>query len=122
MAVSEQIIQVLDKLCEKVGLVIDWSATNVLPQVQILCEKYIHWEISTSIVWIVIGALLMLSAIFVWVWEIVNDWATDGLTFLFILPFGGAGVVIILTQIFDIVRCNVFPEMQIINYINFLIK
>lgn len=122
MAVSEQIIQVLDKLCEKIGFVIDWSATNVLPQVQILCEKYIHWEISTSIVWIVIGALLMLSAIFLSVWEIKNDWVMDGMSLIFSIPFGGVGIIIILAQIFDIVRCNVFPEMQIINYINFLIK
>ena len=30
MTVSEQIIQVLDALCEKFGLVIDWTSENAI--------------------------------------------------------------------------------------------
>lgn len=33
MEVSKQIIEVLDNLCEKFGVVIDWNAKNVLPYV-----------------------------------------------------------------------------------------
>lgn len=31
MTVSDQIINVLDALCEKFGLVIDWTSENVVP-------------------------------------------------------------------------------------------
>lgn len=31
MQVSDQIIQVLDAICDKFGLAVDWTSTNVLP-------------------------------------------------------------------------------------------
>lgn len=41
MQVSNQIIEVLDYLCSKIGITIDWTESNVLPYVQTLLEKYI---------------------------------------------------------------------------------
>ena len=51
MTVSEQIIQVIDALCEKFGIVVDWTNENVFPYLETLCEKLIAYEIATSIVW-----------------------------------------------------------------------
>ena len=31
MTVSEQIIQVIDALCEKFGIAIDWTTQNIIP-------------------------------------------------------------------------------------------
>ena len=42
MKVSEQIIQVLDALCAKLGMAIDWTADNVIPYIEKLCGKYIN--------------------------------------------------------------------------------
>ena len=39
MQVSDQIIQVLDALCEKFGIVINWSGENVIPYLQELIKK-----------------------------------------------------------------------------------
>ena len=50
MTVSEQIIQVIDALCEKFGIVVDWTSESVIPYLEILCTKLIKYEICTSIV------------------------------------------------------------------------
>ena len=54
MTVSEQIIQVLDALGEKMGIAIDWTSQNVLPVAQQICERYIRYEIVMSILWMVL--------------------------------------------------------------------
>jgi hypothetical protein len=43
MDISNEIIEVLDHLSEKFGVVINWSSENVMPYVQELCGKYINW-------------------------------------------------------------------------------
>lgn len=47
--VSDQIIQVLDALCDKFGLAIDWGAQNVLPYAQKLMGKMVSYELWTSV-------------------------------------------------------------------------
>lgn len=39
MMMNQQIIEIFDTLCEKFGVVIDWTSNNVLPQLQILVKK-----------------------------------------------------------------------------------
>ena len=63
MTVSSEIIEVLDYLGEKFGIAIDWTSNNVLPYLQTLADKFIKWEISTSIVWIVIAAFVIVAMI-----------------------------------------------------------
>ena len=41
MTVSEQIIQVVDMLCEKFGMAIDWTGENVIPYIEVLCKKLV---------------------------------------------------------------------------------
>ena len=48
MKVSEQIIEVLDYLCQKIGVVVDWTAENVMPALTTLTEKYISYELVMS--------------------------------------------------------------------------
>lgn len=42
MNVSEQIIQVIDNLAQKFGIVIDWTDENIVPIFQQLADKYIR--------------------------------------------------------------------------------
>lgn len=125
---SEGIIKVLDALAEKFGLVIDWTSSNVIPYLQQLCGKYINYEITTSIVWIVLGLLLYITGIICY--KIVHnhkDWGVEhystvpddcfGRIFIY---FGVAAIfiisiIIIITQVFDIVTCFTFPEKMIID-------
>lgn len=54
MTISNEIIEVLEYLCAKIGLTIDWTGDNVIPYVTQLCEKFVKWEAYTSIAWITI--------------------------------------------------------------------
>ena len=61
MKVSEQIIEVLNALCEKLGIAFDWTAANVLPYIQDLCGRVVAYSIAksiASIVFFIIGILI----------------------------------------------------------------
>ena len=113
---SSQFIEVFDYLCKKFGIAIDWSSENVLPYIQSICEKYIKWEISTSIVWLIIGIILIIIGILFIMVDAKNDWDLVGPTVIGVF-FLIVGCPILFIQIFDIIKCNVFPELQIIEYI-----
>ena len=60
MEVSEQVIKVLDAVCDKFGIVIDWTSNNVVPYIQQLGNKIITYDICISIMWLVIGSVMTL--------------------------------------------------------------
>lgn len=125
---SEEIIKILDALAEKFGLAIDWTSSNVIPYLQLLCSKYINYEIVTSIVWMIVSLIIIISTI-IFIKLIYKHegfgiiYSYDGddpslrylcmilciAIILFSLGFG------VLEQVFDIVTCNTFPEKMIID-------
>lgn len=127
--ISEEIIKVMDYLGEKIGVAVDWTSKDVLPLLQEICAKYISWEIATSIVWIILGTLLFLIGL-VSICKFIkyvdkNDWLSEAivgfmlvLVIVCILP----SLLIIIVQIFDILKCNYLPELQIYQYISKLIR
>jgi len=64
MTVSEQIIQVLDALGERIGIAVDWTSQNVMPVAQQICERYIRYEIIMSILWIIFNAAIIVGLVF----------------------------------------------------------
>lgn len=136
MTVSEQIIQVIDALCSKLGIAIDWTSEHIIPYIEVLCEKLITYKIATSIVWIVIMALLSAGSIIaakklapVFKRRIEesscrdNDWyigaafAIIGLVIINLTVF-----IVVVVQVMNIIQCVTFPEMYIVEYINTLIQ
>ena len=124
MTVSSEIIEVLDYLGEKFGIAIDWTSNNVLPYLQTLADKFIKWEISTSIVWIIIAAFVMVAMIVLMnlkgVREINEE--TDGMLWIPIIVLILATFIIICVQIFDIVECNLFPEKALYDFIKVMLN
>lgn len=124
MTVSDQIIQVLDALCLRFGMAIDWTSENVIPYLTTLCTKLISWEIWSSVAWIGIMVVLSIISIIIvakcgiFTSEFTLEW--DILAFLaqcaFLSLWVGA-VFCIGAQIFDIIKCNTFPEMFVFEYI-----
>lgn len=57
MEISEQVITIFDDIGERLGIAIDWSQENVLPYLQELFEKYINFEIASSIMRIALFSL-----------------------------------------------------------------
>lgn len=117
MTVSGEIIKILEYLCDKIGLTIDWTSNNVLPYLEQLCGKFIKWEISTSIMWIVI---MFISTIAAFAFSKIAK--LDGFekgVFWFIALIS---IIVVGVQAFDIIQCCTFPEKAIYDYINFYLN
>ena len=132
MNVSEQIINVIDNLCQKFGIVIDWTSENIIPYLEVLCGKFIKWEIATSIFWMVFFGLLTLIPFFIarffgkkWNEDesaysdyeapAIVCWVIAAICFVvFILGIG--------VQSYDIIEAITFPEKTIYDYISCLIS
>lgn len=116
MNMSDQIIQVLNYLCDKIGFTIDWTADNVWPHVETLFQKFITWEISTSWMWIgIMVALVLLALIPAIIIHNTCDWGRIEwflFTFLVVIALGVIGV-----QVYDIITCYTFPEKVIYEYL-----
>lgn len=121
MTVSAQIIEVLNDLCLKFGLAIDWSQENVLPYLEELAGKYITWEVATSTMWIVIGAILVVGGLICFVTDIKWSWAGGFVAFMgcFVIV---AGMCVVGDQIYDILTCKYFPEKQLWEYVSGLMR
>jgi hypothetical protein len=137
MTVSEQIIQVIDALCEKFGIAVNWTSENVIPYVETLCKKLVAYEIGTSIAWMVIMVSLSIGSIIAtkkfyptfkkgleeeedsWDcgWTITTTFAIIGLVGLNL-----ATIIVVGCQTMDIIKCATFPEMYIFEYISELIQ
>lgn len=115
MTISSQIIEVLNDLCMKFGMAIDWSQENVMPYLQELAGKYISWEVATSWAWIVLGVIAILIGIALLIFECKTN-VDDFLCFIACVFFA-LGAFIVVCQVFDILECKYFPEKAIFEYI-----
>lgn len=120
MSVSSQIIEVLDDLCKKFGLMIDWSQENIIPYLQEISGKYISWEIAMSSAWIIFGIVILVVGIVLIAIERKVDLASAGYIagFIAICAF----IAITMTQVDDIITCKFFPEKQILEYVKHLMQ
>ena len=57
MEISEQVIKVLDAVCDKFGIAIDWTNNNVMPYIEQLGNKIVAYDICMSIMWLVVGCI-----------------------------------------------------------------
>lgn len=121
MSFSSQFIEVLDALCAKFGIVIDWTSQNVIPYLTDLATRLVNYEIWTSVAWIVI-----LGVAFIVIWKLTknarkNDsydneincigaWVVCGIiSFIF--------VTVTCVEIFDIIRALTIPEVVIYGFL-----
>ena len=126
MTPSKQIIEVLNYLGEKIGITIEWTAENIMPYLTELFARFIKWEISTSIVWIVLAVLMIAVAIILFT---KIEWISDEIDCDFAgFVFGCAivitilGIIVIICQTFDIVKACTIPEMTLYKYISDLMS
>ena len=122
MQVSDQIIEVLNYLGEKLGVTIDWTSENVLPYVQTLCGKYINWEIATSVTWLVIGLILIVLAIISFKGARNPNIDDEGFLYMVFVILLILGVIVMFAQVFDIIKCIYIPELKIYEYVKSLMS
>ena len=61
MEVSNQIIEVLEYLSTKMGVVVDWTAENVMPYLRDLTERMISYQIVNESIQMGFSAFLMIG-------------------------------------------------------------
>ena len=133
MTFSKEIIDVLDYLCKKFGIAIDWTSENVMPYLEDLCGRYISYEVFTSIAWMVaIPAITLIIAIPLAIlhkkakeveWD--DCYAQTIFAIIFWVLFAAmclASIIVVCTQAFDIIECYTIPEKTILEYLKYLMN
>ncbi len=114
MEFSTEFIKILDYLCEKFGVVIDWSSDNIWPYIETLCNKYINWNIATSIMWIIVGIAFFIIAFFLYVKGNAAVYEDDWACYMVGVGLSAIiGAAIVSKQVYDIITCIYFPEILI---------
>ena len=123
---NNTIIEVLNYLGEKFNIAIDWTSENVVPYIQELFNKFIQWEISTSIAWIIISVAVTAT---LWIGFIISSYisrhtpgrctADDVADILCIISciVSVIAIIVVCFQTFDIIECKTFPEKALFDYI-----
>ena len=125
---GDEVVKVLNALCEKFGIAMDWSSQNIVPYIQLLSKRCINYEIGTSIMWLVIGIVMIFIGIalvkhFLLNRKIIKDVA-DGYCdiddfaaiciHITVICFA-FGTYLIIQETYDIITCFTFPEKIIFN-------
>ncbi len=128
MVFSQEIINVLDYLCRKFGIAIDWTSENVMPYLEDLCGRYIEYEVYTSIAWCVVLAAIVAVVGLVWaIGSIVDRFSLSSsdipevFSVLF-FAFLAIGFTVWAVQAFDIIECYTIPEKTILEYLKYLMN
>lgn len=131
---SGEIITVLDELCRRFGIVIDWSSQNVVPQLEVLVQKAVAYEYWTSVMWLVFGSILIvigLAIAIIGVRHTIKDakehWGYyDPDIYLayafFAIAFLLVGTPIIIFQVTDMIACQTFPEKVVLDMLKEYLK
>ena len=139
MEISEQVIKVLDAVCDKFGIAIDWTNNNVMPYIEQLGNKIVAYDICMSIMWLIIGCTIPLTGA-IFIKKFLNEkkleaedksndyYFTDGSLngaedcYFVIGILLVVAIVIGIANIQSIIQGIVFPEKTIIEFITQYIK
>lgn len=117
---SSEVIKILDDLCARFGIAIDWTSENVIPQFEIIAEKLVKYECATSIMWLVFGVILIAVGVSLIIADVRLDW--EGFGFAIGISMMVIGIVVAIYQITDIIACNTFPEKVLMDYLKNYMK
>lgn len=128
MVFSQEIINVLDYLCRKFGIVIDWTSENIMPYLEDLCGRYIEYEIYTSVAYCVILAAIVVVVGLVWAIGSIVDRFSRSVSDIpeifrvLFFVFLAIGFIVWGVQAFDIIECYTIPEKTILEYLKYLMN
>lgn len=121
---DSQIISVLNALCDKIGIAVDWTAENIGPQIEMLLEQYARYLTASSVVGLVASVIVLLIGVLsgcILYRSIQNDgFAVDGyddftglgwlLLVLCIIGiiFGLAGLIVTIKAL---IKCLTIPQI-----------
>lgn len=123
---STEIIKILDAICDKFGLAIDWTSQNVMPYVEQLCEHIIRYELISSSIYMVLLLIPIIALITFCIYEFKKAsqcydyceafdkqmYATLAMILSFLL------ILVFVFQLNDVITALTFPEKTIIEFIS----
>lgn len=128
---NEELINTLTELAKKFGVAIDWTSQNALPYVQELASRIVKFEVATSILWMIVGAVFVIS--YHWwmpfikylagkekedpydMYDFYKWLATAGMIITMII-----GGLIIGQQAYDLIQCAILPETVVLRYLRLI--
>ena len=119
MTVSNQIIAVLDAICEKFGIVIDWTASNIMPYLQDLCKRIVTYEIATSAAWIILQVVIVVLAFYIRnkkikpLAEADDDDCCLVIATTICIVIAIIATIVICVQVADIIKALTIPEITV---------
>ena len=114
---ENKVVEVIDALCDKFGIAVDWTSENIFPYLQDLMERFVKYTIlknSLSIFFVVLITLLSFNF-----YKKRRGSNTDSEIFggiVFFLCFSGF-LFIVPTCSFEIITAITIPEKIIIETI-----
>lgn len=132
---SQQFIEVLDAICDKIGVAIDWTADNCLPQVLSVLHRYRTYIIIRHSLIALIGLILIITGTFFIVKIIKQRIRKSGCFYsskyeqicdaAYALLFVSAamimvGIDFVIDSIGTILEWSIVPEIQYLNLIKHL--
>ena len=126
--VSNKIIEVLNEICNKFGLAIDWTSKNVQPYLQELMTKCVAYKFATSIMWLIfgilafaIGSVLAKMAVGSWKKYQKEPYTCYDTNCFFQTVASGilltVGIVMVVRTITTMIACKTFPEKVVLDMI-----
>jgi len=126
---ENKVIEVFDYMGEKLGIAIDWTAENVMPQVMEFLGRYQIFSIVNCVVWFVVYISLIIACVIVLkkmykgiatqdhdnIWYDIH-WSTDAFITILVTIIGIVCIVLFgvnaLEEVFDVTKWALVPEMQ----------
>jgi hypothetical protein len=132
---SQEIINVLDYMCDKLGIAVDWTAENVLPQVMEILSRYRLYEIvSKSVSILAMVLIVIIFAVIVkkaikkngndldeflwWLWDSIIGW----LVCIFGIAIVVTIVICIPANLDELFKWIFIPEVQILDLLQGYVK
>lgn len=125
MSFSENFINIMNAIGDKVGIAIDWTNKNVMPYMEKLSGRIVNYEMFTSIAWLVFAVVVLIVGIILLVkgFKYKNNPERPCYDDSYI-PSILIGIVAVVTfvvmsivQVGDIITCLTLPEKTIISFI-----
>lgn len=126
---SSEFTKALDAVCDKFGIAVDWGSKNVVPYVQELSTRVVHFKMASATFFMLLGVLMLIATILwiKWIKYCDRRYEEDKWSnwdFAAQLSIGACiiwtviAVCIALTGAYDIVTYSVFPEKALMDFIN----
>ena len=126
---SDEIIKVLDAICEKLGIAVDWTSENIMPYLEIIAEKVVRLELVEAVMGVIYAFIFLGIAVGLYFFakfcfkkykEINgwNDWYIAGsCSYVGMVIFAVVFLLVFMTNIECIVECIVFPETVVFDFV-----